>query len=77
MSRLFPNPSFISKLLHTSSKMPAFTLYGARGSSNSDRVRLTLADAGFTDFELVMVDFRKGEQKVGHPLSHLPILRVS
>jgi glutathione S-transferase len=44
--------------------MPAFTLYGARGSSNTDRVRLTLAEAGFTDYDLVLLNFQKGEQKV-------------
>lgn len=45
--------------------MPAFTLYGALGSTNTDRVRLTLAEGGFTDYELVHVNLRKGEQKVG------------
>lgn len=44
--------------------MPAFTLYGARGSTNTDRVRLTLAEGGFTDYELVLLDLYKGEQKV-------------
>lgn len=44
--------------------MPAFTLYGGRGSTNTDRVRLTLAEGGFTDYELVLLDLRKGEQKV-------------
>lgn len=43
--------------------MAAFKLYGARGSSNTDRVRLTLAEAGFTDYELVLLDLQKGEQK--------------
>ena len=47
--------------------MPAFTLYGSRGSSNTDRVRLTLAEGGFTDYELVTLDLTKGEQKVGEP----------
>jgi glutathione S-transferase len=47
-----------------SSKMPAFTLYGARGSTNTDRVRLTLAEGGFTDYELVLLNLQKGEQKV-------------
>ena len=47
--------------------MPAFTLYGLRGSTNTDRVRLTLAEAGFTDYEFVLLDLRKGEQKVGDP----------
>lgn len=45
--------------------MPAFTLHGARGSTNTDRVRLTLAEGGFTDYKLVLLDLRKGEQKVG------------
>ena len=47
-----------------SSKMPAFTLYGSRGSTNTDRVRLTLAEGGFTDYELVLLNLQKGEQKV-------------
>lgn len=64
MSRLTNNPGFVSKLLY-SSKMPAFTLYGSRGSTNTDRVRLTLAEGGFTDYELVLVNLQKGEQKVG------------
>jgi hypothetical protein len=48
--------------------MPAFTLYGSRGSTNTDRVRLTLAEGGFTDYEFVLVNLQKGEQKVGDPL---------
>jgi glutathione S-transferase len=44
--------------------MPAFTLYGSRGSTNTDRVRLTLAEGGFTDYELVLLNLQKGEQKV-------------
>jgi hypothetical protein len=63
MSRLANRPGFASKLLH-SSKMPAFTLYGCRGSTNTDRVRLTLAEGGFTDYELVLLNLQKGEQKV-------------
>ena len=47
--------------------MPAFTLYGSRGSTNTDRVRLTLAEGGFTDYELVFLNLQKGEQKVGDP----------
>jgi hypothetical protein len=43
MSRLTNSLGFASKLLY-SSKMPAFTLYGSRGSTNTDRVRLTLAE---------------------------------
>lgn len=47
--------------------MPAFTLYGARGSTNTDRVRLTLAEGGFTDYTLVLLNLGKGEQKVRQP----------
>ncbi|KAH7014606.1 amino acid permease-domain-containing protein [Microdochium trichocladiopsis] len=57
--------------------MPAFTLYGARGSSNTDRVRLTLAEGGFTDYDLVLLDLAKGEQKspdnmARHPWGKVP-----
>lgn len=59
---------FLSKAatsrLPRTTKMPAFTLYGARGSTNTDRVRLTLVEGGFTDYELVPLDFHKGELKV-------------
>lgn len=44
--------------------MAAFTLYGARGSTNTDRVRLTLAEGGFVDYDLVLLNLQKGEQKV-------------
>jgi glutathione S-transferase len=65
MSKLLTNnPRSISKLLLHTSKMPAFTLYGARGSTNTDRVRLTLAEGGFTDYDLVLLNLHKGEQKV-------------
>lgn len=47
--------------------MPAFTLYGSHGSTNTDRVRLTLAEGGFTDYELVLLSLQKGEQKVSNP----------
>lgn len=47
--------------------MPAFTLYGSRGSTNTDRVRLTLAEGGFTDYELVLLNLQEGEQKVDDP----------
>ena len=67
MSRFTNSQGFASKLLH-SSKMPAFTLYGSRGSTNTDRVRLTLAEGGFTDYELVLLNLQKGEQKVGDPV---------
>lgn len=64
MSKLFTNSSSpVPRLLHTY-KMPAFTLYGSRGSTNTDRVRLTLAEGGFTDYELVLINLQKGEQKV-------------
>jgi hypothetical protein len=65
MSKLITNsPRFVSKL-RFSSKMPAFTLYGSRGSTNTDRVLLTLAEGGFTNYDLVLVNLQKGEQKVG------------
>jgi hypothetical protein len=56
-------PKNASKLLRRS-KMSAFTLYGSRGSTNTDRVRLTLAEGGFTDYDFVPVNLMKGEQKV-------------
>ena len=49
--------------------MPAFTLYGHLASPNYDRVALTLAIAGFTDYEYVSVDLGKGDQKVDLRLS--------
>ncbi|KAI9147491.1 Acyl-CoA dehydrogenase family member-like protein [Paramyrothecium foliicola] len=52
--------------------MPAFTLYGARGSSNTDRVRLTLAEGGFTDYELVLLNLQQGEQKSEENLKRHP-----
>jgi hypothetical protein len=64
MSKLTNRPGFASKVLH-SSKTPAFTLYGSRGSTNTDRVRLTLAEGGFTEYEFVLLSLQKGEQKVG------------
>ncbi|KAH7357409.1 glutathione S-transferase domain-containing protein [Pyrenochaeta sp. MPI-SDFR-AT-0127] len=59
--------------------MPAFTLYGARGSTNTDRVRLTLAEGGFTDYELVQVNMYKGEHKSEenmkrHPWGKIPVI---
>ncbi|KAF2128250.1 glutathione S-transferase [Dothidotthia symphoricarpi CBS 119687] len=59
--------------------MPAFTLYGARGSTNTDRVRLTLAEGGFTDYELVLFNLYKGEQKSEenmkrHPWGKIPVI---
>ena len=44
--------------------MPALTLYGSLGSTNTDRVRLTLAEGGFSDYELVLLRLWEGEQKV-------------
>ncbi|KAF2492477.1 glutathione S-transferase [Lophium mytilinum] len=59
--------------------MPAFTLYGFRGSTNTDRVRLTLAEGGFTDYDLVLLNLQKGEQKSEehkkrHPWGKIPVL---
>ncbi|KAL2813055.1 glutathione S-transferase [Aspergillus cavernicola] len=59
--------------------MPAFTLYGSRGSTNTDRVRLTLAEGGFTDYELVLLNLHKGEQKSKehkkcHPWGKIPVI---
>ncbi|KAK5653742.1 hypothetical protein OQA88_7898 [Cercophora sp. LCS_1] len=59
--------------------MPAFTLYGSRGSTNTDRVRLTLAEGGFTDYELVLLNLQKGEQKSQdnlsrHPFGKIPVI---
>jgi glutathione S-transferase len=39
----------------------------SRGSTNTDRVRLTLAESGFTDYEFLLLNLQKGEQKVGEP----------
>jgi len=67
MSKLITNSrGFVSKQLHRST-MPAFTLYGSRGSTNTDCVRLTLAEGGFVDYELVLLNLQKGEQKVSVP----------
>lgn len=48
----------------TISKMPAFTLYGAHGSTATNRVLLTLAEGDFKDFNFVPLTLPKGEQKV-------------
>lgn len=72
MSRLATSPRLVSKILNNS-KMSAFTLYGSRGSSNTDRVRLTLAEGGITDYDLVLLNLQKGEQKVGDSSSHKAI----
>ncbi|KAH7239387.1 putative glutathione-S-transferase theta, GST [Fusarium tricinctum] len=52
--------------------MPSFTLYSAHGSTNTDRVRLTLAEGGFTDYELVLLNLAKGEQKSKEHFSRHP-----
>lgn len=62
--------------------MPAFTLYGARGSTNTDRVRLTLAEGGFTDYDLVLLNLQRGEQKSPehikrHPWGKVPTITFS
>ncbi|KAL6912580.1 hypothetical protein ACHAP8_012179 [Fusarium lateritium] len=62
--------------------MTAFTLYGARGSTNTDRVRLTLAEGGFTDYEFVLLDLAKGQQKSTdhfnrHPWGKVPAIQSS
>ncbi|KAK0724077.1 glutathione S-transferase domain-containing protein [Lasiosphaeris hirsuta] len=56
--------------------MPAFTLYGSRGSTNTDRVRLTLAEGGFTDYEFVLLNLQKTEQKSQDNLSRHPFGKV-
>lgn len=66
MARFIARRDFMSKRYYTRN-MPAFTLYGARGSTNTDRVRLTLAEGGFTDYETVLFNLQKGEQKVSRP----------
>ncbi|EEA25281.1 hypothetical protein TMatcc_006495 [Talaromyces marneffei ATCC 18224] len=52
--------------------MTSFTLYGARGSTCTDRVRLTLAEGGFTDYELVFLDLQKGMQRSQEHLKRHP-----
>ncbi|KAK0710332.1 glutathione S-transferase [Lasiosphaeria miniovina] len=74
------NAGLVSKLVNPRlSKMPAFTLFGARGSTNTDRVRLTLAEGSFTDYEIVLLDLQKGEQKSDqhmkrHPWGKVPVI---
>ena len=76
MSKLTKIGPSASKVLYNS-KMPAFTLYGSRGSTNTDRVRLTLAEGGFTDYELMLLNLQQGEQKVGtHPFSESTAFNV-
>jgi hypothetical protein len=57
------SPKILSKLVDQST-MPAFTLYGGQSSTNTTRVRLTLAEGGFSDYETVWLNLLKGEQKV-------------
>ncbi|KAJ4341132.1 hypothetical protein N0V95_007296 [Ascochyta clinopodiicola] len=60
--------------------MPTFTLYGARGSTNTDRVRLTLAEGNYTDYNVVSLNLQKGEQKSEknlklHPWGKVPFIK--
>ncbi|TQS32445.1 hypothetical protein Golomagni_07237 [Golovinomyces magnicellulatus] len=76
-SKRFSTIFNLSKSLQYST-MPAFTLYGARGSTNTDRVLLTLAEGGFTDFDFVALNLMKGEQKSSdhmkrHPWGKIPV----
>lgn len=76
MSKLASNiPKLLPKATHRSI-MPVFTLYGARGSTNTDRVLLTLAEGGFTEYELVLLDLYKGEQKSEENVKRHPWGRV-
>ncbi|KAM0720744.1 hypothetical protein Q7P37_004881 [Cladosporium fusiforme] len=52
--------------------MPSFTLYGALGGTNVDRVRLTLAEGGFTDYEYILLNLPRGEQKSKEHMSRHP-----
>jgi glutathione S-transferase len=71
MSKISGIISNLSKHRTHNLRMPAFTLYGSRGSTNTARVLLTLAEGGFTDYELQFVDLQKGEQKVRVEMSHV------
>ncbi|CAI6310383.1 unnamed protein product [Periconia digitata] len=62
MSGLAKSTRFATRLLHNSN-MPAFTLYGFHGSTMTDRVFLTLAEGGFTDFELQTINLPAGQHK--------------
>jgi glutathione S-transferase len=48
----------------TAKTAAGFILYGARGSTNTDRVRFTLAEGAITNYEMVLLDMSKGEHKV-------------
>nr|POF17565.1 glutathione s-transferase [Quercus suber] len=59
--------------------MSAFTLYGFLGSTNTDRVRLTLAEGGLTYYKLVLLNVQKVEQKAKddlkrHPWGKIPVI---
>ncbi|KAK4500856.1 hypothetical protein PRZ48_009048 [Zasmidium cellare] len=59
--------------------MPAFTLHGTPGSTNTERVLLTLHEGSFTDYEFAPVDLRTGAQKSPshlalHPLGKVPAI---
>ncbi|PVH72097.1 glutathione S-transferase [Cadophora sp. DSE1049] len=60
---------------------PAFKLYGNRGSANSERVRLMLLDAGFTDYEYVVlnpdVSLKGPDHLLLHPFGKIPALVMS
>ena len=58
---------FASRQLPHTAKMPAFILHGGRTSTNTMRVRLTLSEGNFTDYEFANVNLLKGEQKVSYP----------
>ena len=55
---------FASKRLLYTANMPAFVLHGSLTSTNTMRARLTLAEGNITDYELVLLNLLKGEQKV-------------
>lgn len=71
MSKLTSHVISSSNKLYHKSIMSAFTLYGAHGSTNTDRVRLTLAEGDFTGYKFVSLDLQKGEQKVSSSPSYV------
>ncbi|THX92473.1 glutathione S-transferase, partial [Aureobasidium pullulans] len=52
--------------------IPPCKRYGARGSTNTDRVRLTLAEGRFTDYELILADLQRGKQKSDENMKRHP-----
>ncbi|KAH7069225.1 putative glutathione-S-transferase theta, GST [Paraphoma chrysanthemicola] len=59
--------------------MSAFVLHGSRTSTNTMRVRLTLAEGNITDYEFVLLNLLKGEQKYEehrkrHPWGKVPTI---